>query len=1139
MRLIDHILLPCLLSGALLAGHAAAHAAPASLFPEKSVLAEGKWVKIHLDKTGVYEITDSELAAMGFTNPYAIGIYGRGGGLQPTQFVNPNADSYVSDLQPVAVYRRDGKTYFYAQGNPKVRYCKENDSRQEAMRFERESNHVFADDVAYFITDTPAERVSVELVSNTQFDANLPPMTEAWAYSYHELDRFTAVSSGREFFGESFAGKDERTQRFHYRIPGALPGTEGCVTAVFAARCDNAAQIEFGFAAEGDGYTKVVNIPACGEHDNYKYNSRSYVSVPVPDSEGEVLFSFTPSSDNVPFAALDYFVVGAKRELRFQEGESQFAVYPYGFTRRKYSWLQMPEVCSTYGIWQVSDPGHVKQLSYRMQPDHTRVLCLADNHDGPLVFLDYAKEQYKVKGYEPVANQNLHALGTDVIPSMVIITLPALKPAADRLAALHKEKEGIEVAVVLHQDVVNEFSAGVDDPMAYRALAKMIYDRDNPDKRVFKNLLLFGPNVRDHRDRLGLVPEIGTLISNQTYTASSADYSFCMNDWYGMMDDKTACEQTSSQYFRTVPMQIGVGIIPVVSLADAEAVVDKITAFYDDESFAYWLSCFNYVADGPDNNEHQNWQEELWKSMDTNTGSAGFGTKIYNNLCAGSGSRDMLLSKVGEGSLVTYYTGHASNDYIGSYLLDAGSERLFKNNRYGVALFGACDVSPFDSNKVGMGTKLFTMPDTGFVAVLGSSRSGYSRHNYNLLQTMQKFMLLDDAEDSMQPLSVSRTLGEIYALSKSAVTNHSNKFVFHLLGDPALVLPLPTAGIQAALKGGSLSEVYPGSEIAIDGTLTDRQGNSLDSFEGTVVARLCAPAVTRWTHTRQGSPSVEVSLDQTSMYTTSFDVKGGRFSGSILVPADMPETRDGEAAVLRLSAYDPATRTGAVGSLCLGIRPYDKAQAVASDQPPVIETLYAVSPDTGEDDPVPSSFTLYADITDDHGVMAYDVNGIPSLYLSVDGRNTRFDLNKYITVGEGGKRLQVAYPLSDIPEGRHLLRLTASDASSQTVTATLGVTVGETRQASALRADSPGPYRHSVRLVAEDAVPGRADTLRVVDAAGKTVFMAPMKDGVFTWNLTDSDGNRVPEGVYYGIAVQHTPGKGAVASEPCELVILD
>lgn len=1101
----------------------------ANPFPENSPLAKGKWVKIHVDKTGVYELTDTELAAMGFTDPSSIGIYGRGGGLQPTQFVDPAGESYTSVMQPVALMRRGNKVYFFAQGNPKVRYYYENENREHAIRFDRESNQVFSDDVSYFITDTPEAKASVTTATGT-YNSTLPALTEAWAYCYHEKDERTYTDGSREFFGELFT--EQHTQSLPYYIPAAVPGRSGSITCVFAANQAKSAPLEFGF--EG-GASYQTTIPALAETDNYEFNTRSYATLTVPADKGNVLIKYSPIQSS--WAALDYFIVSAKRRFEFQTDEPQFMVYPYEFTKKKYRWLEMPDTGRQLGVWQVTNSSEVKELGCVADDGVTRVTYLDDNHKGPVVFFDYGSEQYKISGFETVENQNLHHLGIDNMPSMVIITLPELKPAADRLAQIHKDVEGIDVAVVLHGQVVNEFSAGVDDPMAYRALAKMLYDRDNPDHRVFKNLLLMGPNIRDHRNKTGIVPQIGTLISNQVYSASNADYTFCMNDWYGMLEDKTAYEQTSAETFFMVPMQIGVGIMPVQSLAAANALVDKVAQFYADDSFAYWLGNFNYIADGGDENEHQGWQEALWQSMDDFTSSSCLGTKIYNNLTIGTGTRDQFLSKLNEGSLLSYYTGHASSGGMSAYFFGMADVDRIKNSRLGVALIGACMLAPFDNNVKGVGEMMYSVPKYGFVGMLCASRDGYSRYNYHLLHNMQASLLLDDPLGT-QPLSAPRTLGEAYALAKNATNSHSNKFAYHLFADPAIVLPLPTCEVALTLEGGSANGINPGSEVSYSGMIKGRDGQLMSDFNGTVVLKLCAPAITRTTSSRQGSEPVEVSLDQTPLIVTAHEVKGGKFTGSMLVPVNTPETNGGRTAHFRLSAYDPDSRLGAVGSLATKVAPYDADKAVAQDLPPVIESIYANSPEQSEAFLLPGNFIMHADITDDHGVMAYDNNGVPSLYMSVDGGNAKYDLNGHITISDSGKHVHLAYPITNLTDGVHVIRLTASDANEQHASRSFNVRVGNTAQAAPLELDRPGPARESVILKVDGAADLQACEVRVLDAMGQVVFSQHMADNRLEWNLTDRQGNRVPDGVYYAIGIQTSSKLGATVTEPCEIIVL-
>lgn len=1130
MKLTLPKILTCLTLGAAALLPATAQAAPA--FPTKSVLAEGKWVKIHIGESGVYEITAEELAGMGFDNPQAVCVYGRGGTPQPTQFVNPGGEEYVSDLQPVAMKYAAGRLYFYGQGTHEVRYCTENDKSTDGKRFERRGNQAYSDDAVYFLTDTPATRLIIEQAQG-ESNAQLPPLTEAWGYYYHETDLMTPVSAGRQFFGESFAGVGERIRTFRYCIPGAIAGSRAGVTVSFAATCSKASELTVGLGSD----TKELSVPAVTDAYNFLSCSRNNLTLPIPSAEGEITLSFAPGAKDVSFAALDYFVVGARRALTFATGEAQFSVFPYSFTHNRYSCLEVEGVTDsegTYGFWQVSDPAHVTELPCEHDGGKCRVLYLADNHPGPVVCVDYSKKQLRIKGYEAVANQNLHALGTDGMPSMLIITLPAYKDVAERIADIHRRYDDERVDVVLHEDVVNEFSAGVNDPMAYRALVKMLYDRDNPEKRVFKNLLLLGPNVRDQRNVLGKRPNVGTLISNQVATAAQKDYTFCLNDWYGMMDDRTACEQDSYSTFCGVPMHIGVGMLPV-TVDEARDYADKLEAWYRDDSAARTASLYNYMADGGDDNEHQLWQENLKAQMDEYTGGHGLGTKIYSNLCDQWSTGPMFIYKVNEGALISYYTGHASYSDLSADIFSTRDLHKLSNTYAGFLMLGACDVAPFDNNISGIGQRLVTMPGHGFIASLSTSREGYSRRNYALLSAMQRALFrqsADPADDT--PLREPRTLGEVCITAKNYCSSSANKFAFHLIGDPAIKLPVPLWGVrcEAAADG----DVYPGTTVQVSGTVTDADGSDASGFNGKLVARLCAPPVTLKTNSHKGSPSVTVTLDQTVLGETEVAVENGRYELTLFVP-HTATAGDTDKLALRLSAYDPTTRRAALGGMALRLMPYDADKAEAADQPPVIEAMYADSPDS-DGMPVAPNFTLHADLSDDHAPATGAVQGVDGLCLDIDGRDLRFDLRNHITFAEGGKRMHLAYPLENISEGRHLLRLTATDTGGQAVSRLLEVSVGATIPAPELSLEEKSPARTSATLQC-DVQPGDLCTLSILDAAGATVRTATMRGGSYEWDLTDSVSARVRPGVYYAVCHIHRPGQGSCVTAPCEIIVLN
>ena len=84
----------------------------ATKFKDSSVLSSGKWVKIKVGETGVYEITGEQLKQFGFSDPQKVKIFGTGG-IQTTD--NYNKD-YTDDLEQVPAMRTGDKLYFYANG---------------------------------------------------------------------------------------------------------------------------------------------------------------------------------------------------------------------------------------------------------------------------------------------------------------------------------------------------------------------------------------------------------------------------------------------------------------------------------------------------------------------------------------------------------------------------------------------------------------------------------------------------------------------------------------------------------------------------------------------------------------------------------------------------------------------------------------------------------------------------------------------------------------------------------------------------------------------------------------------------------------------------------------------------------------
>lgn len=87
----------------------------ASRYAAHSVLANGKWAKIKVSSTGVYQLTNELIRRAGFSNPDKVKIYGYGGNLQNEVLDDAYLRSH-DDLKEVPTYVSNGRRLFYAEG---------------------------------------------------------------------------------------------------------------------------------------------------------------------------------------------------------------------------------------------------------------------------------------------------------------------------------------------------------------------------------------------------------------------------------------------------------------------------------------------------------------------------------------------------------------------------------------------------------------------------------------------------------------------------------------------------------------------------------------------------------------------------------------------------------------------------------------------------------------------------------------------------------------------------------------------------------------------------------------------------------------------------------------------------------------
>lgn len=105
---LRYILLTAAILGAVSAG-----AFPAETYTKSSRLAEGRWIKVRVDQTGMHFIPASTLRSWGFSTPSDVRVYGYGGARISDLL---SASTYADDIPPAPAVYTDAGIYFYAVG---------------------------------------------------------------------------------------------------------------------------------------------------------------------------------------------------------------------------------------------------------------------------------------------------------------------------------------------------------------------------------------------------------------------------------------------------------------------------------------------------------------------------------------------------------------------------------------------------------------------------------------------------------------------------------------------------------------------------------------------------------------------------------------------------------------------------------------------------------------------------------------------------------------------------------------------------------------------------------------------------------------------------------------------------------------
>jgi hypothetical protein len=442
-----------------------------------------------------------------------------------------------------------------------------------------------------------------------------------------------------------------------------------------------------------------------------------------------------------------------------------------------------------------------------------------------------------------------------------IVTPPELMQSMQELARFRFNRvSGIpnaRVRVVNLQEIYDDFGYGMKEPGAIKRFFQM--------KRPVYALLV-GDGTYDYRNNLNRVqpPGVPPYEFGFGLIPDAGDRSALAQDvWYADLEGEGGSPD------------IILGRVCVRSESEARQFVDKLIA-YETGSNGYWTRRLLLLADDeyqryPDRPDELRFRHiEQCEGMAALVGNRLDPVKIYLTEFPFLGSKSKpqanreLLRQLNRGALIWLFFGHGSAYSLTheDVLTVARVSEIDNQNRVPFCFLGSCSVGRFDDTRSEcIAEELVRMPG-GALATVAASTATPSGNNLVFARNLLTPLFF--------PPESIRTVG--YCFFKAWVTDRS----YHLFGDPATVLKLPTMSTQNLRI--SPDTLQPGTLF--------RARTIVELADGDAEWRLFGPMRSRYYESPVGV--VQYFILGEELARGSFRVKDGRFYCEGIFPVGVP-----------------------------------------------------------------------------------------------------------------------------------------------------------------------------------------------------------------------------------------------------------
>jgi len=1112
-----------------------------------------------VSEEGIYRIDGDFLQSQGIDlnsiDPNKIRLFNNGGTELPRPLSAPRPDSLVENailVQDGGDGRFDANDFilFFARGLEGWNY----DANRQA--FEHYINHYDFANVYWLSVDGAVAGKRMQTVQSGTLSGNAIETYQGLAFIEEELA--TPLQSGLDWFGRQFATDAvSRTQNYTLDLPNALPGASAELASKFVSL--NSGVHSFSMSLNENFIATQQFTGFALSQNTYlvmRANTNRFSPVPgiVPGTNTlQINYSHTTAFGQ---AYLDWVELLYQAQLTAIDNELIFTVEPAsGLTTYRVSGFAQTPV----QLFDVTDFANVRQITGFSEGSGSIAFSDTQSPVRPKRYAALTADRYRtLQALERVEMRDIKRAVTGA--EFIIISHAAFLPEAQRLQSFRENgnpRNQLSTVVVDVQDIFNNFSAGLVDPVAIRNFLQYTFEHWSPRPSY---VLLLGDGDYDPKNIISSGDQnwIPTLQSDDTLAELG---SRAMDSWYTYIsgNDKV--------------MDMAIGRINAQTVADARNVIDKIVAYETQPLYGVWRNTITLVGDdelitggrpSSIDDVHIIQTEELVtgghipRSFDFKKIYLPEFPKVISASVGGvvkPEAREALIRQMNEGTLIVNFVGHGNSQQWAHEVVFQQSDNDRVQNQDKLIFFVAatCDWALFDNpGRQSQAEDLLLMEGRGAIGMLSSTRLVFSAPNaaFNRKYYDELFS---------SPGQTAR-VGDAFVATRAGSNNINNDEKFHIYGDPTLRLARPASeAVITSLEPDSilaLSTMQVSGEIRNNGVLqSDFNGtafvNTFDSEE--FVRNVPERGRTQLYH-----------LPGNSIYRGTVPVVNGRFTARFIVPKDI--SYGGNRA--RVSAYFWNNETDGVGYVD-DILVSSTSSTLVDKEGPAIRLFFRGHENFTTGDIVGEQVTLVAELADTvSGInIAGEIGHRITLTIDPDEQTCLSELNQFQGINnidltdlfqfnEGDfLRGRIEFPLTfpkevDLggkmvsclsPDGeqRHNLVLKAWDNANNSSTASVEVMV-EHEDGLVLREvmNYPNPMSDNTTFtfIANQDVDIRIKIYTIAGQLIRTLEYPFGRNGfnMIEWDGRDADGDVPSNGVYlYKLIAK---GQGTNGIEQREIV---